>query len=183
MGDVEEKLNEGEAEASSECSSGCESGWTMYFNHTNDDGLIEDGRKYGLEQVEEAEDLSMISDASSGPPHFRGHDEFFSPSALVKKDGIRKIVDMQYHRKQLCSPLEEEESYGFLDDTASSPMAPVQQKFNIITTTNNQQPLLPVDDIVELSHGFSATHFKVHAYNIFKLQTSSVCQSVLCSCS
>lgn len=164
-----EKRKEGEAEveASSECSSGCESGWTMYFNHTNDDGFIKDGRKCGLEQVEETEDLSMISDASSGPPHFHAHDELFSPAALVKKDGIRKIVDVQYHRKQLCSPLKKEESYGFLDDTASSPMAPVQQKFNIITSSN-QQPLLPVDDIVELSHGFSATHFKVHAYNIFK---------------
>ncbi|RWW17408.1 hypothetical protein GW17_00018664 [Ensete ventricosum] len=41
-----------------EVSSGCQSGWTAY-----------------LEDEEEEEDLSMVSDASSGPPQLREEDE------------------------------------------------------------------------------------------------------------
>ncbi|CAL9191819.1 unnamed protein product [Musa hybrid cultivar] len=45
-----------EEEMSSDCSSGCQSGWTAYLE-------------------DEEEDLSMVSDASSGPPQLREEDE------------------------------------------------------------------------------------------------------------
>ncbi|KAK4769537.1 hypothetical protein SAY86_027687 [Trapa natans] len=71
----------------SECSSGCESGWTLYLEHSMDDAshrdipLFLDDRGAAFidninaaDEVEE-EDLSMVSDASSGPPHLHEEEE------------------------------------------------------------------------------------------------------------
>ncbi|KVH99604.1 hypothetical protein Ccrd_022162 [Cynara cardunculus var. scolymus] len=52
-----------------ECSSGCESGWTMYLDQSLNSG---DGK---WSYHEDDEDLSMVSDASSGPTRHKIHDE------------------------------------------------------------------------------------------------------------
>lgn len=132
-----------------ECSSGCESGWTVYLEHSSisayDDQ--EKGNRNGggvsteekrlknhlqeEEAEEEDEDLSMVSDASSGPPHlpeeegygYGGNDtnacsyhqfridEPFSGNAFSKK----KKKTEHYRRREV-------QDHSFLlDDTASSP--------------------------------------------------------------
>ncbi|KAG6533275.1 hypothetical protein ZIOFF_007141 [Zingiber officinale] len=109
------RLVEKQTAMSSECSSGCQSGWTTYFLHSSD---VRNSLSYGegesFRGVEEEEGLSMISDASSGPPHFNEDDGNgrFLYSALVPADGGKKkrtLVEQQ--RNQHSSAL---------DDTASS---------------------------------------------------------------
>ena len=116
--------------SASQCSSGCESGWTLYLDQSsvsgNDcrrDGRVVDedcGRKNAEEvgQQDEEEDLSMVSDASSGPPHFHKDEDgfdangcFFSTSVVAKKSQKKKVKDPS--TRQQHSPL---------DDTASSPV-------------------------------------------------------------
>lgn len=115
----------------SECSSGCESGWTLYLQHSNAshshrdtpfiDGFCEEEEEVDL-------DLSMVSDASSGPPHFPEDEACFtnedngcfcSESEAVKmgKSGKKrqKVKENQSHGDQHLLP-------SFLDDTASSPL-------------------------------------------------------------
>ncbi|XP_058068933.1 protein SOB FIVE-LIKE 5-like isoform X2 [Magnolia sinica] len=163
---VEEEEEE-EAEFPLECSSGSESGWTMYLENQSfgrkptslsfkqaglphkNDGIFE-------EEEEEEEDLSMVSDASSGPPHFHDDDDCFdengcfcsasySPSAaLVKKNSKRERVEGE---KQQQHP-------SLLDDTASSHVFSFSKK----NVTNNKQTSM--EDVLDLSIGFSATHFK-----------------------
>lgn len=69
---------------SDECSSGCESGWTLYLDdhssNFNDHQCYDHeskDRKTKMEDshsgADEEDDLSMLSDASSGPPHFPDH--------------------------------------------------------------------------------------------------------------
>ncbi|KAF8410245.1 hypothetical protein HHK36_002770 [Tetracentron sinense] len=124
--------------SASECSSGCESGWTVYLDNSSlsanpckRDGRFVDengvsGKDYEGKRTkveDEEEDLSMVSDASSGPPHFHEDEDycdengcFFSDSsaaALAKKSGKRQKIE-QHRRRQ--------EHPSFLDDTASSPV-------------------------------------------------------------
>ncbi|GLT63307.1 hypothetical protein SLA2020_358810 [Shorea laevis] len=115
----------------SQCGSGSESGWTPYLYQSSVSksrwkgfsGAV--GEDYGgkgdrFEHVgEDDEDLSMVSDASSGPRHYCKDDEdcneenryvFPAPSAsesAKKSKNKKKIGENQQH----CS----------LDDTASSP--------------------------------------------------------------
>ncbi|GAA0150272.1 hypothetical protein LIER_09250 [Lithospermum erythrorhizon] len=89
--------------SSSELSSGCESGWTVYFDQFSESSY-QYNRNYSR-KVEEDEDLSMVSDASSAPPHF--HEEvncFYRPPEPVKEKRKGK------------------EQHSHLDDTATSPL-------------------------------------------------------------
>ncbi|KAF8365102.1 hypothetical protein HHK36_032894 [Tetracentron sinense] len=128
----------------SECSSGCESGWTMYLVHSS---LSANPFKRGGGFVDE-EDLSMVSDASSGPPHFLEDEEYWddatewfcsaSSAAALEKSSKRRKMD---HRQQ-----QQERHPSFLDDTASSP--------NNFTLANNEDLM---ENVLDFSQGFSAT--------------------------
>ncbi|KAG8377548.1 hypothetical protein BUALT_Bualt08G0044600 [Buddleja alternifolia] len=60
---------------SDQCSSGCESGWTRYLDQLSNSTDIPHTKKdyvtnyKGVSQYDD-EDLSMVSDASSAPPHY-----------------------------------------------------------------------------------------------------------------
>ncbi|KAF8406191.1 hypothetical protein HHK36_008271 [Tetracentron sinense] len=150
---------------SSECSSGCESGWTMYLDQSslsanpckggvgfvNESGVFcKDYKEKGAMEEEEEEDLSMVSDASSGPPHFNEDEDYCnengcfssasSAAALVNKSGKRR--KMEGHQRQQQEQLHP----SFLDDTASSP--------NNFKFTNNQASM---ENVLDFSQGFSAT--------------------------
>lgn len=111
--------------------SGCESGWTSYLDQSSLSRnryqcySLGDGHN---QEEEEEDDLSMVSDASSGPPHYCEHDEdcfdekgsFYSPHlpselAPAKSKNKKKIKQQQHN--------------SYLDDTASSP---VKASFNDI---------------------------------------------------
>lgn len=131
----------------SECSSGCESGWTLYLDHSFHTSSQShtpslDQTKHKMVQYDEEEDSSMVSDASSGPPH---HDYSPSnPAKLAKRSKKRQKVkenNIQQH----------------LDDTASSPLF---DNSNVVTI-NNQQTTSTIESALDYSQGFSATYFEV----------------------
>ncbi|GLT93920.1 hypothetical protein SLE2022_116890 [Rubroshorea leprosula] len=113
----------------SQCGSGCESGWTLYLDQSSlkskwwsFSGVVDEdygGKGARVKYVEEGEeDLSMVSDASSGPRHYCEDDEncyeehayfFPAPSAaeFAKKSKSKKKI-------------RENQQHSYLDDTASS---------------------------------------------------------------
>ena len=136
----------------SECSDDCESGWTLYLEqsflpHPNpkhrgnstdfvdakSTGFCRKGKstKEDCEEEDEGEgeeeDLSMVSDASSGPPHFHedeshfNHDNgFFYPSrkdTTLLNNGANYSQKKKEHRRHK----QDQQMPSFLDDTASSP--------------------------------------------------------------
>ncbi|CAK7347408.1 unnamed protein product [Dovyalis caffra] len=134
--------------ASQYISSGCESGWTSYLNESSNSknqyrgfGGFVDG-DYARVEGEQEEDLSMVSDASSGPPHYREDDEYCCDKLAKKSKNKRK--SKEYGRSQ---------QHSYLDDTASSPA--------LGKATNNEGP---TELVLESSQGFSATHFKNQIY-------------------
>ncbi|XXG63945.1 hypothetical protein AAC387_Pa05g2022 [Persea americana] len=156
-----------------ECSSGsgCESGWTMYLDQSferttsfpaKESGLhsrfVEVVVKEGGSGDEEGEDddLSMVSDASSGPPHFHEEEDcydengcFFpaSSAALMKKSSKTRRAEAK----------KEEKHSSFLDDTASSHAFCFSKNS---CNFSSKQSL--IEDVLDFSIGFSATHFKKH---------------------
>ncbi|KAI3931922.1 hypothetical protein MKW98_012332 [Papaver atlanticum] len=156
-----------------ECSSECESGWTMYLEHSlvsvnpcKSNGQFSDdecnyNRKvmkevYDVEK-EEKEDLSMVSDASSGPAHFHEHEDYCtengnfsaSSSSLKNKSSKRQKKIRQKHS-----------SDSLLDDTASSPMSPIYSfsKNSNFTFTNKK---VSIDNLLGFSQDFiTTTHLK-----------------------
>ncbi|GAV90878.1 hypothetical protein CFOL_v3_34278 [Cephalotus follicularis] len=164
-----------------EYSSGCESGWTLYFehdsqllssdSHTNNTKFVDvngdgyEGKCVKQEDCfeEEEDDLSMLSDASSGPPQYvhEHHDGYFNDdngcqylaskaTTLPKNNGKRQKSKENRRRK------DHQELPSFLDDTASSPVFNFSSKNNFALTNN--QPSM--ESILDYSQGFSATHFQ-----------------------
>ncbi|CAA2968395.1 Hypothetical predicted protein [Olea europaea subsp. europaea] len=108
--------------SNSECSSGCESGWTMYFdqlsnstNHynraSNNYNYQEKGGAYVYDDQED-ENLSMVSDASSGPPQFQDECENYASDEQKKNSNQKKKMTEKRGKQRSL----------YLDDTASSPM-------------------------------------------------------------
>ncbi|KAJ9166348.1 hypothetical protein P3X46_021120 [Hevea brasiliensis] len=132
--------------SASHCSSsGCESGWTLYLdqsslskNQYQGYGGFVDGN-YAKVDDEEEEDLSMVSDASSRPPHYCQDDEDCFDQ-LAKKNKSKK-KSKEYGRNQ---------QHSYLDDTASSPVLGKAIGKNEAS----------MNHVLEFSQGFSATHFK-----------------------
>uniref|UniRef100_A0A2P2JEN1 Uncharacterized protein LOC105107600 n=1 Tax=Rhizophora mucronata TaxID=61149 RepID=A0A2P2JEN1_RHIMU len=121
-------------------SSGCESGWTFYlgqssFSKTHCQGFSGFvGKDYAILEDEE-EDLSMVSDASSGPPHY--YEDCYEQLERSKN----KEKSIEKNRSQ---------EHPYLEDTASSHV--FSQKVN--------KKEASLDHVPEFSQGFSATHFK-----------------------
>ncbi|TKY51047.1 hypothetical protein E2542_SST22555 [Spatholobus suberectus] len=158
----------------SECSSGCESGWTLYLEHPFlDQNASHRGGTEGFSHEEEhkdkrfkdedsgEEDLSMVSDASSGPPHFQRHEAYFnekvsgcyysasSKAVKLAKSGTKKqkVKENQH--------LEDQHLPSFLHDTASSPV--LDFSTNNVTGANQQNS---TGSMLDYSQGFSATYFE-----------------------
>lgn len=114
----------------SECSSKCESGWTFYLEQSfvSPNASIKGNefvnRKSGFCDEYEEEDLSMVSDASSGPQNLHEYEDHISSFCPASKDvkllknGGRKSQNVKQKR---CS-VEQDDQSSFLDDTASSPL-------------------------------------------------------------
>ncbi|GAB4839286.1 hypothetical protein Ancab_028813 [Ancistrocladus abbreviatus] len=146
----------------SEWSSGCESGWTGYLDESSpspnpcqsdksDRNAHENYRVKStqVEQDDEEEDLSMVSDASSGPPHLQEFDDCFdrsgyhySPSevAVSKKNDKRKKGKEQRGKHD----------HSYLDDTASSPALSYSKGY--VDPSNNQAS---IDRVLGYSQNFS----------------------------
>nr|GMC89598.1 digestive organ expansion factor homolog [Ipomoea batatas] len=127
----------------SECSSGCESGWTVYLENSimapyssyNNGNEFLRGKARVNGEEEEEEDLSMVSDASSGPPQVVAEEDYGNDS----HGWLQNL----------------KEKASMLDDTASSPI------FNCTNnnfTINNQTSLESV--VPDFSQGYSTTQFQ-----------------------
>nr|AID60149.1 At4g33800-like protein [Brassica napus] len=145
---------------SSEWSSGCESGWTLYLDHSvssspssswlRDSNGFDNRRRskdswsQNYVHQEEEEDLSMISDASSGPRN-------------ICEEGSVKIlnnVSPKIQSKRENKRRDYEKMNSLLDDTASSHML---QKSSV--GGNKIEQTFP-ESTLDYSQGFSATHFQ-----------------------
>ncbi|KAE9611679.1 hypothetical protein Lalb_Chr06g0165021 [Lupinus albus] len=116
----------------SENSSGCESGWTLYLEHSytpsqfigGSDGFYEKHKDKRTKEEEEygEEDLSMVSDASSGPPHFPYEEVHFNEQE--KNGGLyseSKAAKLAKSGKKKQKVKENQQNLPFfLHDTASS---------------------------------------------------------------
>ncbi|KAG2401368.1 protein SOB FIVE-LIKE 5-like [Vigna umbellata] len=152
-------------------SSGCESGWTLYLEQSflnqnasshqgGTEGFFEEEHKDKRFKGEDSgeEDLSMLSDASSGPPLFPHYDSYFKEDVNGCFYSASKAVKLAKSGKKKQKVKEnqhlEDQHLTFLHDTASSPV------FDFSTdnvTRGNQQT--SVGSVVDYSQGFSATYF------------------------
>lgn len=118
--------------SASQCSSGCQSGWTMYLDQSS----VSKSKCYGYNKIEEEEDddyeyavkgdheeeedLSMVSDASSGPRHYCEEDEEYCfdengyLSSEISKSSKKNKKKLKQHGVN--------QQHSYLDDTASSPV-------------------------------------------------------------
>ncbi|EOX98504.1 Uncharacterized protein TCM_007249 [Theobroma cacao] len=156
--------------ASSECRSGCESGWTLYLeqsflsaNPSHKDrksGFCDEPRENrvkGEDVEDEEEDLSMVSDASSGPPHLNEDNGYFNDDSRYQYSATKGATlnnkDSKGHRnEEHRRPRKDQELPSFLDDTASSPL--INNNFAL---TNNQASK---ESVFDYPQGFSASRFQ-----------------------
>jgi hypothetical protein len=116
------------AAASSECSSGCQSGWTTYLDDHSSSYSYGSARFHGKAgqpyycDYSEEEDLSMISDASSGPRQqsSAGNDVEGGGSVAMRANAERR------GRRDEAAAVARRQSKSaaaasLLEDTASSP--------------------------------------------------------------
>ncbi|XP_011069795.1 uncharacterized protein LOC105155598 isoform X2 [Sesamum indicum] len=112
--------------STSGCSSGCESGWTMYLDQLSNStdpyrrAFVQNYKEKGERvnrQDEEAEDLSMVSDASSGPPHlhehYTGENQYYGGYAC-------SVPENKTAKSKTKEPRIKKQHNLCLDDTASS---------------------------------------------------------------
>ncbi|KAL6494631.1 hypothetical protein OROGR_031431 [Orobanche gracilis] len=168
--------------ADEECMSECESGWTLYLEHSsispytsyNQENEFHDhGRKNEaanrLDEEEEEEnggdsyeDLSMVSDASSGPPHLHEDDGY----GVDEKDGCFYQFPVNNDDDSVCENSKKknrekrrrnvQDHSSSLDDTASSSFFDFS---NEKLTLTRRQPSM--ENALEYSQGYSSTQLDV----------------------
>ncbi|KAL8096247.1 protein SOB FIVE-LIKE 5-like [Apium graveolens] len=144
-------MNNNNNMSTSECSSGCESGWTTYLDHSSVSAYQYDKsywRSMGLnvdQQNQETEDLSMVSDASSGPRYVYDED---TSSAYFSASASGFVFEGTKKQKNKMKGIKNEDAY--LDDTASSPVFK-----NKLSHSINQDSMVQESD-----QDYSATQHK-----------------------
>lgn len=109
-------------------SSGCESGWTLYLEHSflNQNASSHHKDKRFKDEDSGEEDLSMLSDASSGPPLFPHYDSYFKEDVNACFYSASKAVKLAKSAKKKQKVKEnqhlEDQHLTFLHDTATSPV-------------------------------------------------------------
>ncbi|GMJ15274.1 hypothetical protein like AT4G33800 [Hibiscus trionum] len=142
----------------SQCGSGCESGWTFYLDQSSYSQTWcpkfrgsfdeEDGGK-GARFMVESEDLSMVSDASSGP---RNNCEDEEDGSFCSDPAARAPAKKRSKNKNKIKEHVSNQHHSCLDDdTASSPAISFSKK-----NCSKEASL----DLLDLSQGFSGTYVK-----------------------
>ncbi|KAB2627662.1 hypothetical protein D8674_032457 [Pyrus ussuriensis x Pyrus communis] len=141
----------------SQCNSGCESGWTSYLDESSylsQSQFQKPGGFADYVETKEEEDLSMVSDASSGPPHYHEFDEdcvYENRSSFSVSWGSK--LGKKGKKKSKGSGSREQH----LDDTASSPVLNYSKKK---LSANFPKDESSMQNVLDYSEGFSATHIK-----------------------
>lgn len=148
--------------SASQYSSASESGWTHYLDQSSlsenyfqrRGGVVDECEGKGGARMEEEseEDLSMVSDASSGPPHYDNEyycENWYSSLSSTTKEHQKKKKVKEYGRSQQPS---------LLDDTASSSL------FNCPKESHKKQDSFSgngaVESALDFSQCVSATRIK-----------------------
>ena len=119
--------------SASQCGSGCESGWTFYLDQSSysqtrcqkfGGNFDEEYGGKGARFVVEDEDLSMVSDASSGPRHHcedyeEGLDE---NGSFCSAPAAPEPANKSSKNKKKIKEHGSNQQHSYLDDTASSPV-------------------------------------------------------------
>ncbi|KAK1395955.1 Angiogenin-2 like [Heracleum sosnowskyi] len=142
----------------SECNSGCESGWTAYLEQSSN-SVYNECRKHEKSKkvvLQEDKDLSMVSDASSGPRNDENHVEedydsfrYYSYSVSAPEEGKMRKHKSKNQKNQDGGKLLKG---SHLDDTASSPVFSFSKK-NLALSSNQASTQ-------QEKQGFSTTHSK-----------------------
>ncbi|XP_017252743.1 protein SOB FIVE-LIKE 5-like isoform X3 [Daucus carota subsp. sativus] len=130
--------------SASECSSGCESGWTAYLEQSSRPAYDET-RKSGKSKkagLQEDKDLSMVSDASSGPRLDHNNDVEEGDDSFRYNSYYVSASEQGKTRKPVKN--------SHLDDTASSPVSSSPK--NLALSSNQSSP-------EKQKQGFSATRY------------------------
>lgn len=116
--------------STSEYNSGCASGWTMYLDPFSSSTVQwnrsmpfdDDCQSKGayVNEDEEDEDLSMLSDASSGPPNFHQDEDSSEETRYNSTISISESKKSK-HKKKVKEHRRKQQNFH-LDDTASSPV-------------------------------------------------------------
>ncbi|KAK9071618.1 hypothetical protein SSX86_008047 [Deinandra increscens subsp. villosa] len=141
----------------SESSSGCESGWTLYLEHSlqNHKNDICKRESYTHEYDDDEEDMSMVSDASSGPQHFP---EQVDESFKLNSNGGGVYTNGKKQKNIHKQPKKIHDLPSFLDDTASSPLFTFSN--NNLTVPSSKKASVAENEIIDYSQGYSTTYFK-----------------------
>ncbi|KAK6939730.1 hypothetical protein RJ641_029261 [Dillenia turbinata] len=166
--------------SNSECSSGCASGWTLYLNQSSQDYENHENLSYqdynrGKQEYvdddgdgNDDEDLSMVSDASSGPPNMNEHENYNDESGFYCSGSSASALVKNSEKKQKSKErLEKKNKQSYLDDTASSPVFSFSKKNSKFSNNQNS-----------FEHDFSASQYKGKSslkkhFGIFKNSRSS----------
>lgn len=125
--------------STSDCSSGCESGWTTYLDHSSYSAdqfhrgdYTSKRANVGVQHnIDEDEDLSMVSDASSGPRQLNEEDDEsyndrgyfgYASSASEQRKASKQKKKIKEHRGK------QSQKNSYLDDTASSPVLSISKE-------------------------------------------------------
>ncbi|XP_017246204.1 protein SOB FIVE-LIKE 5 isoform X1 [Daucus carota subsp. sativus] len=146
--------------STSECSSGCESGWTAYLDQSSNSANdlyynAERSKSVTLRDGYEDEDLSMISDASSGPRHDYNHQE--NENNCVRNYSGSKQGTIRKHEAKIKGKGKFSGDSSYLDDTASSPVLSFSKTKLARSAHQNSHE--------QETQGFSTTHYKGKSSN------------------
>ncbi|XP_022941183.1 uncharacterized protein LOC111446559 isoform X2 [Cucurbita moschata] len=144
---------------------GGESGWTMYLDqsYTSGGGVGENYReieaKVRAEKDEEEEDLSMVSDASSGPPNY--NEECFYNNGDSASESAMNCSREEKKKSKKGKQNGRNDQHSYLDDTASSTIYGYGYGYGYGKKINGASSKEALEtNAIELSQGFSATHVK-----------------------
>ncbi|KAL4278580.1 hypothetical protein GQ457_03G035030 [Hibiscus cannabinus] len=139
--------------SASQCGSGCESGWTLYLDQSSYSHTRYHKFSGNFVVEDEEQDLSMVSDASSGPRHYyQGYGECLDENgSICSVPATPEPAKKTSKNKQKIREHGSNQQHSYLDDTASSPVISFSKK--------NCKKEASID-LLDFSQGFSGTHLK-----------------------
>ncbi|KAK8642660.1 hypothetical protein V6N13_011997 [Hibiscus sabdariffa] len=132
--------------SASQCGSGCESGWTHYLDQSSYSQTRYQKFSGNFVVEDEEQDLSMVSDASSGPRHYyQDYEECLEENAsFCSVPATPEPAKKSSKNKQKIKEHGSNQHHSYHDDTASS----------------HKNCKKEVSMELDFSQGFSGTHLK-----------------------
>ncbi|XP_039052296.1 protein SOB FIVE-LIKE 6-like [Hibiscus syriacus] len=139
--------------SASKCGSGCESGWTHYLDQSSYSQSRYQKFSGNFVVDDEEEDLSMMSDASSGPrPYYQDYEECHKENgSFCSVPATPEPAKRSSKNKQKIKDHGSNQQHSYLDDTASSPVISFSKK-----CCKKEVSM----DLLDFSQGFSGTQLK-----------------------